>query len=581
MRTGRRATAILAVLVMLLGTVAAAPLSVRAATTVTNGNDSGAGSLRQAILDAAADDTITFAVGVTTVTLTSGALTLTKNVTITGPGATALTVNRDGAAPRFGMFIVNVDVTAAISGLTISGGFTRDGGLGVGLGGGGIRNNGTLTLTEVVVSGNRTGDGGTYTSEGGFGGGISNSSNSTLTLIRSTVSGNRTGNGGTNTSGMRTGVSTAGFGGGINNQGILVLTDSTVSGNSTGNGGIGPVGAGNGANGGFGGGIRNTGTLTATNSTVSGNSTGNGGTRNGSGTGGSGGSGGGITNELGTISLTNITVSGNTTGTGGNGAGGDGGGIINYVDTSTFTMSGVILSGNSASGSGPDLRVISGTITDNGYNLIGATSGYTFAAMNGNVFSTNPGLAPLAHNGGPTQTLLPLRDGPARNTGDPAGCGPTDQRGVARPQEGRCDIGAAEFVLTPLTLGAARAGAAGSQTVTLIGTGFYDGTTVFVNGESAPVLRVSPDGTQLTFRLMGRPAGTSVSIVAVNLNPTQAYSNTLTFVLPDAAPTPTRPTALLNPTPPAAVAPTRAVATTVVPMGAMPTPTPLPAPTRR
>ncbi len=577
MRTMRQ----MVVLMVLLATAVTAtiPAHVRAATTVQNGNDSGAGSLRQAISDAAVGDTITFASNVSTITLTSGELPLTKNVTVTGPGATALTVKRDASAPRFGIFIVNMDVTAAISGLTISGGFTQDGGFGTGLSGGGIRNNGALTLTEAVVSGNTTGSGGTYTSEGGFGGGISNFSNGTLILMRSTVSGNRTGNGGTNTSGMRTGASTAGFGGGINNQGILTLTDSTVSGNTTGNGGIGPVGVTNGALGGYGGGIRNAGTLTATNSTVSGNTTGRGGTRNATGIGGKGGDGGGIYNEGTILALTNVTISGNTTGAGGSGAGGSGGGIASFGDV---TLGATILSGNSANGIGPDLLLTNGMITDNGYNLIGTTSGYTFAPTNGNVFSTNPELAPLADNGGPTPTHLLLHDSPARNTGNPAGCGPTDQRGMARPQEGRCDIGASEFVLTPLTLGAARAGAAGTQTVTLLGTGFYGGTTVFANGESAPVLRVSLDGTQLTFRLTGRPVGTSVSIVAVNLNPTQAYSNTLTFVLPNAAPTPTRPTALPNPAPPATLAPARAAPPTAIPSpGATPTPTPRPAPMAR
>ena len=58
-------------------------ISARAATiTVTKGNDSGSGSLRQAIVDASPGDTINFAPRVTTVNLTSDELLIDKNLTI-------------------------------------------------------------------------------------------------------------------------------------------------------------------------------------------------------------------------------------------------------------------------------------------------------------------------------------------------------------------------------------------------------------------------------------------------------------------------------------------------------------------
>jgi hypothetical protein len=65
-----------------------------ATITVTNGHDSGPGSLRQAILDASSGDEINFAPSVTTVNLATGELVVDKNLTITGPGDNRLTVQR-------------------------------------------------------------------------------------------------------------------------------------------------------------------------------------------------------------------------------------------------------------------------------------------------------------------------------------------------------------------------------------------------------------------------------------------------------------------------------------------------------
>jgi hypothetical protein len=93
-----------------------------------------------------------------------------------------------------------------------------------------------------------------------------------------------------------------------------------------------------------------------------------------------------------------------------------------------------------------------GTLSSAGFNLIGDGSG-AGAFINGvggdQVGSPagrlNPRLGPLANNGGPTPTRAPLAGSPAIDTGPAAPC-PTavDQRGVARPQGQRCDIGAVE-----------------------------------------------------------------------------------------------------------------------------------------
>ncbi len=99
--------------------------SAEAATsTVTTLADSGAGSLRQALADSAAGDTITFAV-TGTITLTSGELVITNSLTIAGPGATNLAVS--GNSVRRVFRIGNPVASVTISGLTICNGKSADG----------------------------------------------------------------------------------------------------------------------------------------------------------------------------------------------------------------------------------------------------------------------------------------------------------------------------------------------------------------------------------------------------------------------------------------------------------------------
>jgi hypothetical protein len=74
-----------------------------ATITVTNTNDSGPGSLRQALADANNGDTVNFSV-TGTITLTSGELLLDKGVNISGPGANLLAVSRPVTAPCFRIF---------------------------------------------------------------------------------------------------------------------------------------------------------------------------------------------------------------------------------------------------------------------------------------------------------------------------------------------------------------------------------------------------------------------------------------------------------------------------------------------
>src|SRR6476660_2237519 len=86
-----------------------------ATITVTNTNDSGPGSLRQALVNANDGDTIVFAV-TGTIGLTSGGLLIAKNITISGPGSNQLSIDGNLATFVFGIF---PGKTARISGLTI------------------------------------------------------------------------------------------------------------------------------------------------------------------------------------------------------------------------------------------------------------------------------------------------------------------------------------------------------------------------------------------------------------------------------------------------------------------------------
>jgi len=191
---------------------------------VTNTADSGAGSLRQAILDANArvdPDIITFASDVTgTITLESALPTIDKHLTIIGPGAGALAISGNNL---YRVFEIAAGTTVTIDGLTISNGRASDGG--------GIRNSGTLTITSSTINGN------TATN---YGGGIYNSG--TLNLTSSTISDNTAFSGGgimsyeaiLNLISSTVSGNTADVVGGIYNfVGTLNLTSSTISGNSS------------------------------------------------------------------------------------------------------------------------------------------------------------------------------------------------------------------------------------------------------------------------------------------------------------------------------------------------------------
>jgi hypothetical protein len=306
--------------------------------TVTNTNDSGPGSLRQALADANNGDTINFAV-TGTIGLTTGELLVDKAITISGPGAENLAVN--GNAKDRVFHVTGENVT--ISGLTITNGNAS----GNGLGGGGIYNDhSTLTVNNCAISGNHTDrqGGGIYndgsgssatlmilnsTISGNFalssqaivaGGGIANDSSNagsaTLTIVDSLVDGNVA-------DGVSSGASD-GNGGGIYNNGAgatLAMTNSIVSNNR--------AGAQSGVSLSHGGGIWSSGTGTIMDSTVNGNEAGTG--------------GGGIHNS-GTLTITGSTINNNECGYL---VGSDKSGVGGGIDSSgSLTITSTTLSGN-------------------------------------------------------------------------------------------------------------------------------------------------------------------------------------------------------------------------------------------
>jgi hypothetical protein len=154
-----------AIAVVLLGAVA---IPARATTiSVTNTNDSGPGSLRQALAIAHDGDTID-ATGVSgIITLTSGQLLVGKSVTINGAGADVLAVDGNATSPVFQITLVG---TVTISALTIRNAQGTEGG--------GIFNDATLTIVNSTITGNAaTEGGGAFNAE-------------TLNIVNCTFSGN-------------------------------------------------------------------------------------------------------------------------------------------------------------------------------------------------------------------------------------------------------------------------------------------------------------------------------------------------------------------------------------------------------
>src|SRR5215831_6219264 len=143
---------------------------------VMNNADSGAGSLRQAILDACDGSTVSFASTVVSPITLASALAIDKNLTIQGPGAKALTISGNNAVRVFNIGTVNPAINVTLSGLTVA-----DGNPGYNFGGGILNTSkGTVTVASSAVTGNSA----------VLGGAICNQGTGTMNVTNCVVSGN-------------------------------------------------------------------------------------------------------------------------------------------------------------------------------------------------------------------------------------------------------------------------------------------------------------------------------------------------------------------------------------------------------
>jgi CSLREA domain-containing protein len=435
-------------------------------------------SLRAAIQEANAlpgDDTIVLGAGTYSLTLigsgeqaaATGDLDIAGDLTIIGAGADVTFLDGIG---QDRVFDVLPGIILTISGVTIRGGTA----INAQEDGGGIRNQGVLTLQDVELRNN--------VASGGGGAIVSFGNGSSLTISQSVLE-NNSANGPLG-------------GGAIFAASATTITDSTLQNNSSAANGGAIVNSGNGSS------------LTLEQSTVKGNSV-------------TSGQGGGLYNTTGATilrstfsgnsasdggAIANVNFSGPTsvslllTTLSGNSATNRGGGLFNDVSATALvvdstlafnsaatsgggifrqgavTIGGTILANNSAGTSGPD---ISGVLNSMGNNLIGSTSGGS-GFISSDLKNVDPSLRPLQDNGGPTLTHGLGAGSPAIDGNKTTTSTTTDQRLRTRPVDGnfdgiaQADIGAYEAQGTSLSL------PTGATDVTIA----LDGTNVEVTDDT-------------------------------------------------------------------------------------------------
>lgn len=302
---------------------AATPLDLLApvVVTVTNTDDAGSGSLRQAVIDAPDGAVIRFdaAIAGQTIGLTTGQIAIPKSLTIEAPVPAGMTISGNLSS---GVFRVAQGTNVVLRNLSIVNGRS--------LRGGGVLNEGTVTIDHTILANNEAEDGGGLFMADGA---------TQATIVNSTISGN---------------VATF-EGGGLLARQTVIIRNSTIAENTAGDGG-------------------------------------------------------GLTFPTGALDVRNSI-------------------IANNIDSDLTDLV------------RPNCSISAGkVIVFTGTNLSNDNGCGTGSAM----VIANPRLATIASNGGPTKTYALLLGSPAIDGGTLC-TEATDQRYVARPQGGTCDIGAFEL----------------------------------------------------------------------------------------------------------------------------------------
>ncbi|MCQ3937288.1 MAG: hypothetical protein DPW18_09600 [Chloroflexi bacterium] len=354
-------------------------------------------TINHAISQAASGDTIKVAVGTYTVASGNEVVLINKSITLSGGWDETFTTQEGRSTIDGGGVRRGIAINTAVT-VTVEY-FTIQNGFHRNQGGGIYNYSGTLTLNNSIVSGN--------VSEW-MGGGVYNSG--TLTINNTTISGNSGGN---------PCCSGGGGGGGISSYGTATINNSTIGNNKL-------LGSFQGS------GIFVHGTVTLNNSTVSGNT---------------GKDGSGIYTFTGTVILNNSTITKN-----------ESRGVL--ITAGNLILQNTVIAGNGAGGDCYKNSSYNGSVTSQGYNLIGNGTYCLFTPAVGDQVGTSanpidPKLTPLQDNGGPTFTHALTSGSPALDAGNPAvpgsgggACLATDQRGIARPAGSACDIGAFEGYVT-------------------------------------------------------------------------------------------------------------------------------------
>jgi hypothetical protein len=352
-----------------------ATLMLSPSQPVSSTADTGPGSLRDKIAAMPAGATISFASSFS-IELNSP-LIISKNLTIDASDIPSGVVISGKELVR--VMEISPDVEVTLKGIIIANGNAGDIEYG-----GGILNNGILTLVDVILDNNTA----------RLGGALFNSDNSTLTVLTSTLSNNNAHMGGAIfNNGDLTMADSILFdnlagseGGAIYNVSSMILTNTTVTGNEAK----------------YGGGLANESSATIIHSTFADN--------NGIDT------SGGIDNYSASANLIveNSIIANNTSGSANN--------IGNYDGSITFN-------GNNLLGDNLTLDINADNV------LIGTADS-----------PIDPLLAPRGDYGGPTQTMPPLPSSPAVNAGVLLSSTlASDQQGNPRPSGIQPDLGAVEL----------------------------------------------------------------------------------------------------------------------------------------